>query len=119
MPTIEIFKNEPDVRSYAAGSAIFKEGETGDVMFAVLEGEVELRNKQRVLRIMVPGGIFGEMAIIENQPRSADAIALTDCRVAAVNQKRFLALVSQVPFFAIQMLQILSERLRMETMDAS
>jgi CRP/FNR family transcriptional regulator, cyclic AMP receptor protein len=84
-------------------------------MFAVLEGEVELRKGQRVLRNMATGGIFGEMAIIENQPRSADAIALTDCRVAAVNQKRFLVLVSQAPFFAIQMMQILSERLREET----
>jgi CRP-like cAMP-binding protein len=65
---------------------------------------------------MATGGIFGEMAIIENQPRNADTIALTDCRVAAVNQNRFLTLVSQAPFFvAIQMLQILSERLRMET----
>ena len=45
MPSIEIFKNEPDVRTYAAGSAIFKEGETGDLMFAVLEGEVELRKE--------------------------------------------------------------------------
>jgi CRP-like cAMP-binding protein len=115
MPSIEIFKNEPDVRSYTAGSAIFTEGEAGDFMFAVLEGEVEVRKGNRVLMTVAPGGIFGEMAIIENQPRSADAVALTDCRVAAINQKRFLTVVSQAPFFAIQMLQILSERLRRET----
>ena len=115
MPSIEIFRNEPDVRAYAAGSVIFTEGEIGDLMFVVLEGEVEVRNRQRILRTLVPGGVFGEMAIIEHQPRSADAIALTDCRVAAVNQKRFLTLVSNTPFFAIQMLQILSERLREET----
>jgi CRP/FNR family cyclic AMP-dependent transcriptional regulator len=115
MPSIEIFKNEPDVRAFAAGSAIFKEGETGDLMFAVLEGEVELRKGPRVLRSVATGEIFGEMAIIDNQPRTADAIALTDCSVAAVNQKRFLTLVSNTPFFAIQMLQLLSERLREET----
>jgi len=115
MPPIEILKNERDLRSFTAGSAIFKEGETSDLMFAVVEGEVELRKGDRVLRKLTSGGVFGEMAIIEDQPRSADAIALTDCRVAAINQKRFLALVSQTPFFAIQMLQVLSERLRGET----
>ena len=67
-------------------------------MFVVLDGEVEMRKGQRVLRSVMLGGVFGEKAIIENQPRTADPIGMTNCRVAAVNQKRFLTLVSNTPF---------------------
>ena len=81
-------------------------------MFSVLEGQVELRKGSRTLMVLGPEGIFGEMAILESMPRSADAFALTDCRIAVVNQKRFMQVVSQAPFFAIQMLRLLSERLR-------
>ncbi len=115
MPSFDLLKNEPDVRTFTSGSIIFKDGEPGDLMFVVVEGQVELRKGNRTLRTLEQGEVFGEMAIIENQPRSADAFAVTDCQVAAINQKRFMILVSQSPFFAIEMLRLLSERLREET----
>lgn len=118
MITFDILKNEPDVRAFVSGSTIFRDGEPGDLMFVVIEGQVELRKGNQAIRSLQPGEVFGEMSIIEDQPRSADAVAITDCLVAAISQKRFMLLVSQAPFFAVQMLRLLSERLRNETLMA-
>ncbi len=115
MTSLGIFNNEPDVRHFKAGDIIFSENEPGDLMFALLEGQVRLLKGDRTLRTLEAGEVFGEMAIIEGKPRSANAVAVTNCSVAAISQKRFMTLVSQTPFFAIQMLRILSERLRQET----
>jgi len=112
MLTFTIFNNEPDVRPFSAGQTIFEQGQPGDVMFAVLEGEVEINRQNRVLETVPPGGVFGEMALIDQLPRSASAIGKSDGRVAAISAKRFQVLVSQNPHFALQMLQLLAERVR-------
>src|SRR5688572_31420737 len=75
MRAMEIFSREPDVRIFSAGQPIFAEGEPGDVMYAVLQGEVEIRRAGRVLGTVRDGGIFGEMAILDEKPRSAAAVA--------------------------------------------
>ena len=115
MPVFDLLRRESDVRSFAAGEVIFAEGQEGDSMFAVLEGDVEIRKGSRTLEVVGTGGVFGEMALIDHQPRSAGAIARTDCRVAAVGTKRFMLLVQQTPYFALQIMQVLVERLRRNT----
>jgi len=115
MPIFELLKNEPDVRAFAAGDEIFAEGQPGDCMFAVLQGEVEIRKHDKVLETIARGGVFGEMALIDQEPRSASAVAKTGCRVAAVGQRRFTLLVQQTPFFALQIMHILADRLRKNT----
>jgi CRP/FNR family transcriptional regulator, cyclic AMP receptor protein len=112
MVTFDVFKNEPNVRTFSNGEKIFSEGEPGDFMFAILEGEVEIRKGGRVLDIIQAGGVFGEMSLIEKQPRSADAYAVADTRLAAIDTMRFYILVQHSPYFALQMLQLLSHRLR-------
>ena len=112
MASIDLFRNEPDIRTYAAGQLIFSEGEPGDFMFAVIEGKVKIEKQGKLLRTIAPGEVFGEMALIDGQPRSAHASALTDCQVAAVTEKRFMLVVKTNPFFAIEMLRILTDRLR-------
>src|SRR6266478_5685259 len=104
MSNIDLFRNEPDIRSYAAGQLIFSEGEPGEFMFAVIEGEVKIEKQGRLLRTIEAGEVFGEMALIDGQPRSAHATALTDCKLAAVTEKRFMLVVKTNPFFAIEML---------------
>lgn len=59
-----------------------------------------------------PGGVFGEMALLNQLPRTASAIAKTDCRVAVITAQRFTRLVSQSPYFALDMMRLLAERLR-------
>jgi CRP-like cAMP-binding protein len=112
MPTFTLFNNEPDIRAVPAGQAIFAEGDPGDQMYAVIEGEVEIARQGRSLGVIQPGGVFGEMALIDHQARSASAVAKTDCRVAAVPERRLTLLVSQNPQFALQLMRLLVERIR-------
>ncbi len=113
MPTFTLFNNEPDVRTFSAGQLIFAEGQPDDdLMYAVSDGEVDIVRQQGVLETIPPGGVFGEMALLDDQPRSASAIAKTNCRVAAITEKRFTLVVSQNPHFALEMMRLLAERVR-------
>jgi len=113
MPTFTIFTNEPDIRTFTAGQVIFAEGQLGDgYMYAVLDGEVDLLRSNNPLATVASGGVFGEMALIDHEPRSAGAVARTDCRVAAITDQRFMRLVSQNPHFALDMMRLLTERIR-------
>lgn len=115
MGSFEFFRGEKDTRIYEAGEAIFRDGDPGDAMFAVIEGEVEIRKQDRVLEVVPKGAVFGEMALIDKSPRSADAFARTQCTIAPVTQRRFMFLVQETPFFAIDIMRILAERLRRYT----
>jgi len=113
MPVFHIFNNEPDVRAFTTGQVIFSEGQPSDgLMYALLEGEVELVRGRQVLATNLPGGVFGEMGLLDHAPRSATAYAKTDCRLAAITEQRFIKLVSQNPLFALDMMRLLSERIR-------
>lgn len=113
MQTFKIFNNEPDVRLFPKGQTLFSEGQTGDgLMYAVLEGEVEIVRQNKVLDTVQPGGVFGEMALLDQQPRAATAIAKTDCMVATINEQRFTRLVGQNPYFALDLMRLLVTRVR-------
>jgi CRP-like cAMP-binding protein len=110
--TLDLFRNEADTRSFAAGDTVFSEGEPGDSMFVVVEGEVELRIGGRVVETLGPGEPFGEMALVEHAPRIATARTLTACRLVEIPEKRFLFLVQQTPYFSLQIMRVMAERLR-------
>jgi CRP-like cAMP-binding protein len=112
MPNIDIFRNEPNRRSVAAGTVLFREGEKGESMFALVSGEVEVTKGGVSVSVLKPGEVFGEMAVIDHQPRSATATARTDCEIVELSERRFLFLVQQTPFFALQMLRLMASRLR-------
>jgi CRP-like cAMP-binding protein len=112
MTVIKLFQNTEDYKTFSAGETIFEQGDPGDVMYVVLEGQVDIKVEAQVLEHLGEGHIFGEMAIIDRQPRSASAVATTDCRVAPVDQKRFTFLVQQNPYFAIQVMSVMADRLR-------
>ncbi len=112
MTDIHIFKSSPDAVEVAAGERLFSEGEDGDVMFAVVEGEVELIHQGRVVEEVTAGGILGEMALIDTGPRSATATARTAARVVSIDQKRFTFLVHEHPTFALQVMRVMARRLR-------
>ena len=112
MPTFAILRNEPDVRTFRQGETIFKEGDPADCMFAVVEGAVDIELRGTVVEHIASGGVFGEMALIDGLPRSATAVAAADCSLAAINEKRFLRLIELTPRFALQIMQVITERLR-------
>ena len=112
MAPLPFFQNAEDFDSFLSGQIIFKRGDPGTVMYVIKSGEVELHIEDRVFATLSTGGILGEMALIDNQARSLTAIAKTDCQLVPVDQKRFNFLVQQNPFFAIEVMKIMSERLR-------
>ena len=115
MTTFNILKREKEVRSIEAGQAIFTEGGPGDAMYAVIEGEVNIVRCGQVLETVGEGGIFGELALVDDQPRSASAIAHTGCKVAVIDLRRFSVLVQQTPFFAVEVMRVMAARLRRAT----
>lgn len=111
MISLSIFRNA-ETNTYKAGNVIFATGEPGKVMYVVSEGEVEIKVGGSVVESISPGSIFGEMALIDNSPRSATAVAKTDCKVVPLDQRRFQFLVQETPFFALQVMSIMANRLR-------
>src|SRR5262245_28506765 len=85
-----LFARCDNPQEFQANSTIFAEGAPGGVMYVVLDGEVELRVGGEVLEVAGPGDIVGEMALIDTKPRSATARAISDCRLAPVDERRFL-----------------------------
>ena len=65
-----------------------------------------------LIRTVGKGGLVGEMALIDDSPRSADAVARTDCLLTPVDERRFLFLVHETPMFALQVMTVMAERLR-------
>ena len=110
--TIHFFQHSKDQESFEVGQVIFVEGQPGNVMYVVTAGEVNILVGETQIETLRTGDILGEMALIDTQPRSATAIAKTDCRLAPVDEQRFTFLVQQTPYFAIQVMQIMADRLR-------
>jgi len=104
----------PDVpsRLVSAGEVIFREGDRAEEFFVIQRGEIEIRSGNRLLEILGANEIFGEMALIDAAPRSADAVARTDAVVAPISEKQYLFLVKHTPYFALKVLRVLARRLR-------
>ena len=107
-----LFSHEPNARSFNAGSLIFDAGDAGAVMYAVQAGEVDILIAESVVETIGPDGFFGEMALLENAPRSARAVARTDCTLAEIDSFAFMRNVSRNPFFALEVMRVLARRLR-------
>ena len=107
-----MFRDARDAVTFDSGQVIFAEGDPGSSMYVVVDGEVEITVAGRSVRTIGAGGIFGEMALIEHGPRSGTATAKTAVRLVAIDERRFHFLVQQTPFFALQVMRIMSERLR-------
>jgi CRP/FNR family transcriptional regulator, cyclic AMP receptor protein len=110
--SIEIFRKETNVRRFVAGEVVIRQEDDPDVMYGIVEGELEVRVGDRIIDRVGPGGIVGEMALIDHGPRSATVVAITDCSLVPIDQRRFLFLVQQTPFFALNVMKVLAERMR-------
>jgi CRP/FNR family cyclic AMP-dependent transcriptional regulator len=109
---VSVFRFADDFEVFPAGKNIFTVGEPGEMMYVIKEGEVEVIVNGKVVDTVGPGGILGEMALIDKHPRSATATAKTDCKLVSVNELRFQRLVQQTPHFAIQVMRVMAQRLR-------
>lgn len=100
------------LRSYKAGEVIFREGDPAEELFIIKSGTVEIRLGNRLLDTLSDLSIFGEMALIDHGPRSATAVAITDATLVPVAEKQFLLMVSRTPYFALNVMRVLVQRLR-------
>jgi CRP/FNR family cyclic AMP-dependent transcriptional regulator len=112
MNLLTLFEHSKDTTQFQAGAVIFSERQPGDLMYVVLDGEIEIRVRNELLELVKAGDVFGEMALIDAKKRSATAIARTDSRVAYVNEEGFVRMVQKEPHFAIDVMRILAKRLR-------
>lgn len=115
MNLAKLFENAKDAKDYPAGTTVFAQGEPRDVMYVVLEGELDLQRGGRTIETASAGAIVGEMAMIDKAPRSATAIAKTRCRLMPIDEKHFEFMVTETPFFALHVMRVLVDRLRRTT----
>ncbi len=103
-------------KTYADGAIIVRQGDSGDCMFAIQKGQIEVvrRGKDGDVRVAVleEGEIFGEMAIFEREARSATVRALGEVRVLTVDKKTFLRRVQEDPSLAFNLVRMMSRRIR-------
>ena len=81
-------------------------------MYVLVKGQVEIRIADKVVDVVHPGGIFGELGVVDPGPRAATAVALGETELLGINEQQFLKLVETTPFFALKMLRILVMRLK-------
>jgi len=102
------------------GETLFRTGDRSDGrLFVVRTGTVNLYAGRRLLERVGPGGIVGEMALIDPAPRSATAVAGPDCTLSAISDLTFRRLVTHVPGFALEMMRFLVQRFRQATRPAA
>lgn len=106
---VNLMAGQEPVR-YAAGKTIMQEGAGGALMYVVLEGKVAISIKGGLVGRAGPGGVFGEMALVDQSARAASAVAETDCRLLAINRTVFLHLVKTSPAFGASLLAGLAAR---------
>lgn len=104
-------------RKFAKDSVIFFEHDPGDSLFMILSGRVKVTilsddGREIILSVLGEKDFFGEMSLLDNEPRSATAIAMEDTEVVILHQKEFLSIVEKRPRILVLLLAVLSSRLR-------
>jgi CRP-like cAMP-binding protein len=112
MDLLEVFKDSEDLVNFPAGSIIIAEGNEGDNMYVVMQGEVSISLQDKVIATASAGEIIGEMALIDADIRSATVTAKTDCQLAVIDQSSFKALLKHVPDFTLHVMNVLADRLK-------
>ncbi len=97
---------------YDRGKVIMVAGQAGALMYVVTDGRVAISIRGAVVERVGPGGVFGEMALIDQSPRAANAVAETDCTLLGINRNVFQNLVKADPTFGISLLGAMAERVR-------
>ncbi len=110
-------------KSVARATSIFAKGAPGSSLFAICRGTVKISvpsvdGHDAVFNLMGKGDIFGEIALLDGQPRTADAVAVTDCELFVIERRDFLPLMRDEPEIALKMIEILCARLRRTTEQA-
>ena len=103
---LDLFRGETDVITLEPGQELFKKGDVGRHLYVVKSGDVQIVDGNHVFETVSAGGILGEMALISQEPRSTTVRAISKSVVVPVDERRFLFLVQQTPFFAVRVMRV-------------
>jgi CRP/FNR family transcriptional regulator, cyclic AMP receptor protein len=109
---LQTLAHRSEDRRVAAGTTIVKEGDNGSEFFVILDGTARVSREGRKIATLGPGSGFGELALLENAPRNATVVAVTDMELVVVGQREFAGLLDEVRGFARKMLAGTAHRLR-------
>lgn len=98
--------------SLSEGGVVFLKGDTGDSAYVVAKGLVEIREGGRVIETIDVGELFGELAMIDSEPRSASAVAIGPTELIPIERSVFERMLETEPGFALTVLRLMSRRLR-------
>src|SRR5258706_15720822 len=107
------FESFGKTENIAEMQSFFVEGQTSDKMYLLVEGEVSLLRGKKTLDIVKPGEIFGEIAVITQQPRTASALARKFCQALVLDARQFQQALQATPEFALMLMNIMNNRLRL------
>ena len=102
----------PVVTRFSPGDVIMREGQAGACAYVVKSGRIAIAIRGNIVEGVSAGGTFGEMALVDQSPRTATAAAATDCELLAIDRASLLAALKQQPAFAMAMLRAIADRLR-------
>src|SRR5262249_28877115 len=116
-PIIDRIGSYMKVRKVARGATIFNKGDPGTGLVGVLRGNVKISvasadGRDIVLNIIQPGEIFGEIALLDGHPRTADATAMGDCELMVIERRDFIQFLRSQPDMSVKFIEILCSRLR-------
>lgn len=109
---LERIARSGDEIKMTAGTLLVDQGQTGREAFVILDGEVSVKRNGRKVATLGPGGIVGDLSLLDHGPRTATAICDTDCSVFVIDQRHFLAVLDDVPTLGHKMLSTLAARIR-------
>jgi CRP/FNR family cyclic AMP-dependent transcriptional regulator len=123
LKSLNLFKDTPEniladlaplmkEMQYEQGIEIFKEGETGDCMYIIQQGNIRIHKGNTTLAILKEKEVFGELSLLDADTRSASATANTDCVLYKIDQEPFYELMDERPEIAKGFIKILCQRLR-------
>ena len=107
-----LFRNAPNARVLPARTVVFREGDDGTVMYAVKRGTVRVVRDGKTLDTLGEDEVFGEMALLDHTTRSATVETVDEAELVEISKAEFYVLVRQNPHFALQLMRLLSDRLR-------
>ena len=114
---IEHLCSYAQTRRINRGATIFKKGDPGNSLFAIAAGTVKIDvpspgGRDAVFNLVQEGEILGEIALLDGQPRTADATAMTDCVLIVIDRRDFVPFVTARPEIAMKLIEVLCGRLR-------
>lgn len=110
----DLFRHASEIVTVKDGDFLFREGDRGnELMYVMIAGEADILVGDKLVEKASAGTILGEMAVIEpDELRAASVLAKSDCQFVEINPKRFNYLVTEAPHFALEIMRVLTRRLR-------